>query len=108
MPSKNMLPKGKRRQSVKQEYRAARTVAQEREAALREAGKDVESLTPHVSPFAGAAGAGDEWAEWRQASAGGGGTCRCGGMGVPRLYVEPEVEREITVLDDLEAEDGVA
>ena len=27
--------------------------------------------------------------------------------GVPRLYVEPEVEREITVLDDLEAEDGV-
>ena len=39
MPSKNMLPKGKRRQSVKQEYRAARTVAQEREAALREAGE---------------------------------------------------------------------
>jgi 23S rRNA pseudouridine1911/1915/1917 synthase len=29
MPSKNMLPKGKRRQSVKQEYRAARTLAQE-------------------------------------------------------------------------------
>ena len=43
MPSQNMLPKGKRRQSVKQEYRAARTVAQEREAALREAGEDVES-----------------------------------------------------------------
>jgi 23S rRNA pseudouridine1911/1915/1917 synthase len=66
MPSQNMLPKGKRRQSVKQEYRAARTVAQEREAALREAGESVESLgpalydtadfTPHVSPFAGRPG----------------------------------------------------
>ena len=33
MPSQNMLPKGKRRQSVKQEYRAQRTLAQEREAA---------------------------------------------------------------------------
>jgi len=35
MPSKNMLPKGKRRQSVKKEYRAARTLAQEREAEAR-------------------------------------------------------------------------
>ena len=33
MPSKNMLPKGKRRQSVKADYRAARTVATERAAA---------------------------------------------------------------------------
>ena len=41
MPSKNMLPKGKRRQSVKQEYRAARTVAQERQAAMREAGEEL-------------------------------------------------------------------
>ena len=35
MPSKNMLPKGKRRQSVMKDYRAARTVAQERDAVLR-------------------------------------------------------------------------
>jgi 23S rRNA pseudouridine1911/1915/1917 synthase len=35
MPSKNMLPKGKRRRSVKKEYREQRTLAQEREAAAR-------------------------------------------------------------------------
>ena len=35
MPSKNMLPKGKRRQSVKKEYREQRTLAQEREADAR-------------------------------------------------------------------------
>ena len=35
MPSKNMLPKGKRRQSVKNEYREQRTLAQEREAETR-------------------------------------------------------------------------
>ena len=46
MPSQNMLPKGKRRQSVKQEYRALRTVAQERAAAAREAGEDVEAGGP--------------------------------------------------------------
>lgn len=41
MPSKNMLPKGKRRQSVRAEYRKIRTELEEqkaREAALREAG----------------------------------------------------------------------
>jgi 23S rRNA pseudouridine1911/1915/1917 synthase len=111
-----MLPKGKRRQSVKQEYRAARTVAQEREAALREAGKDVESLgpalydtadfTPHVSPFAGRPGlvtSGPNGGKHPQEEA----DMSVRRYGVPRLYVEPEVEREITVLDDLEAEDGV-
>jgi len=116
MPSKNMLPKGKRRQSVKQEYRAARTVAQEREAALREAGESVESLgpalydtadfTPHVSPFAGRPGlvtSGPNGGKHPQEEA----DMSVRRYGVPRLYVEPEVEREITVLDDLEAEDGV-
>jgi 23S rRNA pseudouridine1911/1915/1917 synthase len=39
MPSKNMLPKGERRKSVKAEYRAQRTLAQERAAALRESGE---------------------------------------------------------------------
>ena len=116
MPSKNMLPKGKRRQSVKQEYRALRTVAQEREAALREAGESVESLgpalydtaefTPHVSPFAGRPGlvtSGPNGGKHPQEEA----DMSVRRYGVPRLYVEPEVEREITVLDDLEAEDGV-
>ena len=39
MPSKNMLPKGERRKSVKAEYRVQRTLAQERAAALRESGE---------------------------------------------------------------------
>jgi 23S rRNA pseudouridine1911/1915/1917 synthase len=116
MPSQNMLPKGKRRQSVKQEYRAQRTLAQEREAALREAGEDVESLgpalydtaefTPHVSPFAGRPGlvtSGPSGGKHPQEEA----DMSVRRYGVPRLYREPEIEREITVLDDLEAEDGV-
>jgi len=41
MPSKNMLPKGKRRQSVKKEYREQRTIAQEREAAARARAEEV-------------------------------------------------------------------
>jgi 23S rRNA pseudouridine1911/1915/1917 synthase len=116
MPSQNMLPKGKRRQSVKQEYRAQRTLAQEREAALREAGEDVESpgpalydtaeFTPHVSPFAGRPGlvtSGPNGGKHPQEEA----DMSVRRYGVPRLYREPEIEREITVLDDLEAEDGV-
>jgi 23S rRNA pseudouridine1911/1915/1917 synthase len=116
MPSKNMLPKGKRRQSVMQDYRAARTVAQERQAVMREAGEDVASLgpalydtaefTPHVSPFAGRPGlvtSGPNGGKHPQEEA----DMSVRRYGVPRLYVEPEVEREITVLDDLEAEDGV-
>ena len=38
MPSKNMLPKGDRRRSVKKEYREHRTLIPEREAAPRAAG----------------------------------------------------------------------
>ena len=116
MPSQNMLPKGKRRQSVKQEYRAQRTLAQEREAELRAKGEDVESLgpalydtadfTPHVSPFAGRPGlvtSGPSGGKHPQEEA----DMSVRRYGVPRLYREPEMEREITVLDDLEAEDGV-
>jgi 23S rRNA pseudouridine1911/1915/1917 synthase len=40
MPSKNMLPKGQRRRSVKAEYRAQRTLAQEQEAARKAAEAD--------------------------------------------------------------------
>ena len=116
MPSQNMLPKGKRRQSVKQEYRAQRTLAQEREAELRAKGEEVESLgpalydtaefTPHVSPFAGRPGlvtSGPSGGKHPQEEA----DMSVRRYGVPRLYREPELEREITVLDDLEAEDGV-
>jgi 23S rRNA pseudouridine1911/1915/1917 synthase len=44
MPSKNMLPKGERRKSVKQEYRAQRTIVQEREAAAKAAGEIGETV----------------------------------------------------------------
>ena len=47
MPSKNMLPKGNRRQSVKEEYRAHRTALQEQLAAKLAAGVvDEEELEP--------------------------------------------------------------
>jgi 23S rRNA pseudouridine1911/1915/1917 synthase len=116
MPSQNMLPKGKRRHSVKQEYRALRTVAQERAAALRNAGEDVEPDGPalydtaefktHVSPFAGRPGlvtSGPNGGKHPQEEA----DMSVRRYAVPRLYVEPEVEPEIQVLEDLEAEDGV-
>ena len=62
MPSKNMLPKGNRRVSVKKEYREQRTLIQEREAAARAAGEPVaEAIEPfydtadfiplHSSPY---------------------------------------------------------
>jgi 23S rRNA pseudouridine1911/1915/1917 synthase len=67
MPSKNMLPKGERRKSVKAEYRAQRTLAQEREAAARASGEVADKAeaprshstahtvepTPSKSPWAG-------------------------------------------------------
>ena len=46
MPSKNMLPKGKRRQSVRAEYRKIRTQindARERDKELQEAGPPSQS-----------------------------------------------------------------
>jgi len=116
MPSQNMLPKGKRRQSVKQEYRALRTVAQERAAAARAAGEDVEAVGPalydtaefktHTSPFAGRPGlvtSGPNGGKHPQEEA----DLSVRRYPVPRLYVEPEAEPEIQVLEDLEAEDGV-
>jgi 23S rRNA pseudouridine1911/1915/1917 synthase len=93
MPSQNMLPKGNRRQSVKAEYRAQRTLLQEQQAARKAAGEDAREperatydtaemyTTP--SPFAN----------------------------VPGLVTSGpdggKPEPEIQVLDDLEAEDGV-
>jgi 23S rRNA pseudouridine1911/1915/1917 synthase len=124
MPSQNMLPKGKRRKSVKQEYRAQRTVTQEREAALRAAGVDEEEIAAKVG--AGAKeGAGffdtAEMMQSRSPFAGMPGLVTSGPSGgkhpqenqdmsvrrypAPKVYVEPAPE--IQVMEDLEAEDGV-
>ena len=60
MPSKNMLPKGKRRKTVKHEYRAHRTLVQEREAAAKAAAEG----TIEEAPAKGAAVFDtSEWAE---------------------------------------------
>lgn len=111
MPSQNMLPKGKRRQTVKHEYREQRTLAQERAAALRAAGVVEEESAAEtgyateaelpVSPFAGIPGlvtsgpSGGKHPQEEQSAR---------RYPAPKVYVE---EREIQVLDDLEAEDGV-
>jgi 23S rRNA pseudouridine1911/1915/1917 synthase len=49
MPSKNMLPKGKRRQSVRAEYRKQRTIAEE-EAAVEKAKLAAEFLDLEAEP----------------------------------------------------------
>src|SRR5580693_7832535 len=120
MPSQNMLPKGKRRQSVKQEYRAQRTLTQEREAQLRAEGAteeeaasesrsgpgffDTAEMMKSNSPFAGMPGL------VTSGPSGGKHPQEDKDMSVrrypaPKVYVEPAPE--IQVLDDLEAEDGV-
>ena len=115
MPSQNMLPKGQRRRTVKHEYRAQRTLAQEREAALRAAGEIGEETAPEsydtaefsspslpVSPFAYTPGlvttgpSGGKHPQEEQSP-----------RRYPAPYVFPEDEPEIQVLDDLEAQDGV-
>jgi 23S rRNA pseudouridine1911/1915/1917 synthase len=113
MPSQNMLPKGNRRQSVKKEYRAQRTLLQEQEAARKAAGDtddaaparatyDTAEMYTTPSPFANTPGlvtsgpdGGKHPSEEKSPRR----------YPVPRVYVEPEPE--IQVLDDLEAEDGV-
>jgi 23S rRNA pseudouridine1911/1915/1917 synthase len=113
MPSQNMLPKGKRRQSVKAEYRAQRSKTQEREAALRVAGETVEApglemvdtaeFAAPASPFAhvpglvtsGPSGGKHPQEEKDQTQR---------RYSAPKVYLEAP---EIQVLDDLEAEDGV-
>ncbi|HEY5214416.1 MAG TPA: RluA family pseudouridine synthase [Acidobacteriaceae bacterium] len=112
MPSQNMLPKGNRRQSVKAEYRAQRTLLQEQEAARKAAGDtddvpvratyDTAEMYTTPSPFANVPGlvtsgpdGGKHPSEEKSPRR----------YPVPKVYVEPEPE--IQVLDDLEAEDGV-
>src|ERR1700689_4357665 len=115
MPSKNMLPKGNRRVSVKKEYREQRTLIQEREAAARAAGESVEHpLEPfydtadfiplHSSPYATVPGlvtSGPNGGKHPQEEA---------SMSKPRHAsprVPPPEKPEIHVLEDLEPEDGI-
>ena len=110
-----MLPKGQRRRTVKHEYRAQRTLAQEREAALRAAGETGEETVAEtydtaefsspslpVSPFAYTPGlvttgpSGGKHPQEEQSP-----------RRYPAPYVFPDDEPEIQVLDDLEAQDGV-
>ncbi|MGA7155241.1 MAG: RluA family pseudouridine synthase [Acidobacteriaceae bacterium] len=114
MPSKNMLPKGKRRKTVMHEYRAQRTLQQEREAQMRadgveeevEAGGaaiDTAELMQPSSPFAGIPGL-------VTSGPSGGKHPQEDKDKTERRYPARKViveEREIQVLDDLEAEDGV-
>jgi 23S rRNA pseudouridine1911/1915/1917 synthase len=111
MPSKNMLPKGNRRVSVKKEYREQRTLIQEREAAARAAGESVKEVravsydtadfTMPVSPYAHMTGlitTGPESGKHPQEKQ---STPR---YGTPKLVEETP---EIHVLEDLEAQDGI-
>ena len=112
MPSQNMLPKGNRRQSVKAEYRAQRTLLQEQEAARKAAGEDAKEperatydtaeLYTTPSPFANVPGLVTSGPDWGKHPSEEKSPRR---YPVPKVYVEPEPE--IQVLDDLEAEDGV-
>lgn len=108
MPSKNMIPKGKRRQSVRAEYRAQRTLVQEREAARRAAGElaeETEAPSMHETepepeapahPYLRTTGAhGSKVAAEIQEP-----------KRYPGLKFVPDAP-EIQVLDDLEPEDGV-
>jgi 23S rRNA pseudouridine1911/1915/1917 synthase len=109
MPSQNMLPKGKRRQSVKNDYRAQRTLIQEQEAARLAGGEspehahimesvDTAGFTPKPSPFAhmpGLVTSGPSGGKHPQEAA----------DLTPRRYPAPTPEVE--PLDDLEPEDGV-
>jgi 23S rRNA pseudouridine1911/1915/1917 synthase len=108
MPSQNMLPKGKRRQSVKAEYRAQRAQAQERAAALRAAGaieEETESVTGHdTEDFA------PQVLPGLIITTGATGSKVAQEVQSERRYPAPKVHvdvPEIQVLDDLEAEDGV-
>lgn len=79
MPSKNMIKKGKRRQTVKHEYRVHRDAVREAEAVRRAA---MEFVVPEVGTE------GEEAPEMEE-----------------ELTLVPEVP--VPVLEDLEAEDGV-
>ncbi len=117
MPSKNMLPKGARRQSVKKEYREQRTLIQDRAAELRAAGEEpeLEDLTEmidtaeimlHQSPYKGRAGLvtdGPSGGKHPQEE----GTATERRYPARRALAETALAPDIQTIDDLEPEDGV-
>jgi len=114
MPSKNMLPKGARRQSVKKEYRAQRSLIQEQAAARKAAGEEPEVYTGPTtydtaefyttpSPFAHVPGLvvdGPTGGKHPDIE----GTKSQKRYAAPKYVPEPV---EIATLDDLEAQDGI-
>jgi 23S rRNA pseudouridine1911/1915/1917 synthase len=118
MPSKNMLPKGERRKSVKAEYRAQRTLAQEREAAARDSGEVAEKVeTPRSHSTAHAVEVTAAKSPWAGHSSLVTSGPESGKMPPEydtqstRRYASPyefgEEKPEIHAHEDLEAEDGV-
>jgi len=127
MPSKNMLPKGKRRQSVKKEYREQRTMAQEREAEARAANEfgDPRSQNQDLGhPESGLVETSDfmeheptleeriatnDWFTTKGASGSkvAEETYDEPRYGNPYAHLKEPVRAEIDVLEDLEPEDGV-
>ena len=120
MPSKNMLPKGKRRQSVKAEYREQRTLAQQRESEAKTRAEQIgdEPQRQHHAietsdfmehePTLEERAATNNWITTRGAS---GSKVAEETHEAPR-YANPyaklnEHPREIEVLDDLDDERGV-
>ncbi|HEY5381682.1 MAG TPA: RluA family pseudouridine synthase [Acidobacteriaceae bacterium] len=108
MPSKNMLPKGKRRQSVKAEYRAQRTLVNEREAAQRAAGEVIDEPETEATYETEQQPEVPEHPYLR--TTGASGSKVAAETQEPKRYPGLKfvaAEPEIQVLDDLEAEDGV-
>jgi 23S rRNA pseudouridine1911/1915/1917 synthase len=117
MPSKNMIPKGKRRHSVKKEYRAHRTLLQEREEARKAAGiaeeesagavaEDAPESYATPSPFAHVPGL-------VTTGPGGGKHPQPQAEKSQPRYRAVKIEEDkkpaavVQVLEDLDAEDGV-
>jgi 23S rRNA pseudouridine1911/1915/1917 synthase len=108
MPSKNMLPKGKRRHSVKAEYRTQRTLVQEREAAQRAAAEFADE--PAIEPLHDTEQQPEVPAHPYLRTTGASGSKVAAETQEPKRYpglkFVPDPP-EIQVLDDLEAEDGI-
>jgi 23S rRNA pseudouridine1911/1915/1917 synthase len=114
MPSKNMLPKGKRRQSVKADYRAARTAAQDRAASAGDASQDEQKELIDTASFADyeptieERAATNNWITTRGAS---GSKVAEETYDAPRYAnpyaATPATSADIHVIEDLEEEDGV-
>jgi 23S rRNA pseudouridine1911/1915/1917 synthase len=125
MPSKNMLPKGKRRQSVRQDYRAARTIANDQAEAARAKAEEnfgeptAEEALPELidtadmmehEPTLEERIARNYWFTTKGASGSKVAEETQSDPRYPNPYAVKEVAKaapEIQVIEDLEPEDGV-